>query len=61
VAAVLGPGDHSRKQKLSVDGPGGLILGGLILGGLSRKNCPPENFYPRIKVSAIALKIFVLP
>jgi len=27
VAAVLGPGDHLRQQKLAVDGMGGLILG----------------------------------
>jgi len=28
VAAVLGPGDHPRQRKLTVDGPGGLTLGG---------------------------------
>ena len=33
VAAILGPGGPSMATKISIDGPGGPILGGPILGG----------------------------
>jgi len=33
----------------------------LITFGLSRKNCPPKNFYPRIKFSAVLLKNLSYP
>jgi len=37
----------------------GLVSPGWIILGLSRKNCPPKNFYPRIKFFSNCIKKFL--